>query len=321
MTESKLVSIVVPFLNEEANLPLLYDRLVAALGHGPERLEMLFVDDGSSDGSVPWLKARAAEDPRVKLLRLSRNFGHQLAITAGLDYAGGDAVIIMDADLQDPPEVTPELLAQWRNGFEIVYAVRRSREGETWIKKMLAAGFYRIFHRITKVNMPMNAGDFRLLDRRVVRAMRQVRETHRFMRGLTCWTGFAQTAVHYDRAARHSGVTKYPTWKSAQLAWDAITSFSGTPLRWVTGLGILIALLGVAKAVEIVVQKIVNPDGFVAGWTTTVCFVLVIGGLQLLCLGLIGQYVSRVFEETKKRPLYFVRETVGELNGPPDTGW
>ncbi|MCS6771402.1 MAG: glycosyltransferase family 2 protein [Kiritimatiellae bacterium] len=307
----KTVSVVVPFLNEEENLPVLYERVKSALSNVPEKWELVLVDDGSTDGSAAWATQKAAEDPRVKLVQLSRNFGHQIAITAGMDYATGDAVVIIDADLQDPPEVIPELLARWREGFEVVYAVRKSREGETWLKKFLAAAFYRIFYRMSRVKVPMDAGDFRLVDRKVVDALRNVRELHRFMRGLTCWVGFRQCAVYYERAARHAGVTKYPIWKSLNLAWDGFTSFSGAPLRWMTGIGLFFSLAGLLFALRVVLGKIFGWIDTVRGWTSLMAVVLVLGGIQLMCMGLLGQYVSRIFEETKKRPLYFVRSTVG----------
>ncbi len=301
------LTVVVPFLNEADNLPILYDRVSAVMATQPEAFELLLIDDGSTDGSPEWAEAKARTDPHVRLLRLSRNFGHQIAITAGLDHADGDAVVIMDADLQDPPEVIPDLLAKWREGFEVVYAVRRSREGETWMKKFLAASFYRVFHAMAKINVPMDAGDFRLVDRKVVQALRDVRELHRFMRGLTCWVGYRQGAVQYDRAARHAGTTKYPVLKSMRLAWDALISFSGTPLRWMTGLGGLVALIGAVYTIRLIVTKLQHPAALTPGWSTVVASVLILGGLQLLCLGLIGQYVSGVYEEVKKRPLYFLK--------------
>ncbi len=237
----KTVAIVVPFLNEEGNLPELYSRLSAVFEKVPEEVRFIFVDDGSTDGSVQWLEKIRQNDPRVGILQLSRNFGHQIAITAGMDHADADAVVIMDADLQDPPEAIADLLAKWREGFEVVYAVRKSREGETWLKKFLAASFYRMFHKLAKINVPMDAGDFRLVDRKVINALKEVRELHRFMRGLTCWVGFKQGAVYYDRAARKAGETKYPVWKSLKLAWDGITSFSAVPLQWMMNLGLIIA--------------------------------------------------------------------------------
>ncbi|MFH0878141.1 MAG: glycosyltransferase family 2 protein [Lentisphaerota bacterium] len=311
-TAGKKVTVVVPFLNEEENLPLLYDRLVKALEAQPEELELILVDDGSTDGSPRWAAEKARADKRVKLIRLSRNFGHQIAITAGLDCARGDAVVIIDADLQDPPEVIPSLLAKWREGFEVVYAVRSSREGETWLKKFLAASFYRMFRSMSNVQVPMDAGDFRLVDRKVADALKNVRELHRFMRGLTCWVGFNQVAVTYERAARHAGQTKYPVLKSLRLALDAVTSFSGAPLRWVTGMGLAIALAGVLMLISVIVNRYLHPQEYVAGWATLISLILFIGGIQLVCIGMLGQYISRIFEESKKRPLYFIKETVGE---------
>ena len=310
LTKIKL-SIVIPFLNESENLPILYRRLAEALAKYGEGLEMVFVDDGSSDGSARWVAEKAGEDQRVKLIKLSRNFGHQIAITAGLDYAGGEAVVIIDADLQDPPEVIPRLIEKWQEGFEVVYAVRERRAGETWVKKALAALFYRIFRRLVDFEIPINAGDFRLVDRKVVEALKKVRERHRFMRGLTSWVGFSHCAVIYKRDPRTAGVTKYPVWKSFVLAWDAVTSFSSSPLLWVTGLGVFIALLGVLEVISIIVSKLRNPGGMVAGWVTVMVSVLILGGIQLISLGIIGQYIGRIYEENKKRPLYFVQESIG----------
>jgi len=303
----KTVAIVVPFLNEEENLPELYRRVSAVFEKAPEDVRFVFVDDGSTDGSVQWLEKIRQNDPRVGILQLSRNFGHQIAITAGMDHADADAVVIMDADLQDPPEAIADLLAKWREGFEVVYAVRKSREGETWLKKFLAASFYRTFHKLAKVNVPMDAGDFRLVDRKVVDALKEVRELHRFMRGLTCWVGFKQGAVYYDRAARKAGETKYPVWKSLRLAFDAITSFSAAPLRWMTGLGGLIAFSGFIQGIRVIIGRVMHPESFEPGWATVVALILFLTGVQLLCLGLVGQYVSRIFEESKKRPLYFLK--------------
>lgn len=311
MPTPRKVVVVVPFLNEAENLPLLCERLFAAVAGEPETFEALLVDDGSTDGAAAWAAARAAQDPRVKLLRLSRNFGHQLAITAGMDHAGGDAVVIMDADLQDPPEVIPDLLRSWRAGHEIVYAVRTSRSGESWTKRFLAATFYKTFRRMANVDVPLDAGDFRLVDRKVIDALTQVRELHRFVRGLTCWVGFSQAAVRYERAPRHAGVTKYPVWKSMRLAWDAITSFSSTPLRWMTSIGLLVSLAGLAQAVRVVVDRLLYPGTMERGWASLAAITLFLGGVQLISLGLIGQYVGRIFEESKKRPLYFVKEKVG----------
>ena len=312
------IVVVVPFLDEEQNLPVLYERLRTVLDREQQAFEVLFVDDGSTDGSAPWVSSCAARDPRVKLLRLSRNFGHQLAITAGMDHADGDAVVIMDADLQDPPEIIPDLLRRWREGHEIVYAVRTSRRGESWLKRFLAATFYKTFRRMANVDVPLDAGDFRLVDRKVIEALTHVRELHRFVRGLTCWVGFSQSAVHYERAPRHTGVTKYPFWKLMRLAWDGITSFSSTPLRWMTVIGLIVSLAGLLQAFRVVVGRLLYPDTMDRGWASLAAIMLVLGGVQLLSLGLIGQYVGRIFEESKKRPLYFVKEKVGRFPGTPE---
>jgi len=304
---SKIVTVVTPFLNEEESLPELYRRLAAVFQAQPETAEFLFIDDGSTDRSVAVLKDFQQKDSRVRLLRLSRNFGHQIAITAGLDHASGDAVVIIDADLQDPPEVISDLLSKWREGADVVFAVRRSRAGETWLKKALAASFYRIFRSLAKVDVPMNTGDFRLLGRPAVEAMKQVRETHRFMRGLSCWIGYSQASVLYDRDPRYAGVTKYPVWKSAKLAWDGITSFSSNPLQWMMNLGLLIAAVSAILAFRIIWQKLTGQDGLISGWASLAVLVLFLGGVQLSAIGLLGQYISRIFDETKKRPLYFLR--------------
>lgn len=303
----KSIAVIVPFLNEEETIPEMYRRLDAVFAGMPEQGTFLFVDDGSTDSSVAWLHHQAKSDPRVRVIELSRNFGHQIAITAGMDHSDADATVIIDCDLQDPPEVIADLAAKWREGCDVVYAVRDSREGETWLKKLLAAAFYQIFQRLVKVPIPANTGDFRLVDRKVVDALREVRELHRFMRGLTCWVGYRQCAVHYKRAARHAGATKYPVWKSLRLAFDAVTSFSAAPLRWMMGLGALVAFLGGVVVVSIIWNKIFHPETMVQGWATILAVILILGGLQLVCLGLMGQYISRIFEETKRRPLYFLK--------------
>ncbi len=307
MSSPKKITIVVPFLNEKENLPVLLERVAGVFAERTEDWELLLVDDGSTDGSAEWAVAQAQANRHVRVVRLSRNFGHQLAITAGLDRSDGDAVVVMDADLQDPPETIGPLIDKWREGYEVIYAVRRSRAGETWSKKFLAAGFYRVFRRLAKVNIPMDAGDFRLVDRCVVDALREMRELHRFMRGLTCWVGFRQASVAYDRAARFAGETKYPVWKSARLAFDAITSFSASPLRWIAVLGVGICLLAVLWVLIVIVQAVVRPDTLQRGWASIVAAIVFLSGIQLVSIGLLGQYVSRIFEEGKRRPLYLVR--------------
>ena len=301
------VTVVVPFLNEKECLPELVARVGRVFEGREEKWELLLVDDGSTDGSAEWAVGKAREDGKVRVVRLSRNFGHQFAITAGLDRADGDAVVVMDADLQDPPEVIPELLEAWGKGADVVYAVRRSRAGETWTKKFLAAAFYRVFRKMSKVDAPMDAGDFRLVDRKVVDALKEVRELHRFMRGLTCWVGFEQAAVEYDRAARLAGETKYPVWKSARLAVDAITSFSGSPLRWIAGIGMAVCVVAALWGVWVIASKVLGIGEAERGWSSLMAALFFLSGVQLLALGMLGQYVSRIFEEGKHRPLYLVK--------------
>lgn len=306
MNQPKTITIVVPFLNEKDNLPVLLERVQGVFAARNENWELLLVDDGSTDGSAEWALEQAQQNSHVRVLRLSRNFGHQLAITAGLDRADGDAVVVMDADLQDPPETIGPMIDKWREGYEVVYAIRRSRAGETWLKKFLAAGFYRVFRRLAKVNVPMDAGDFRLVDRVVVDAVKEMRELHRFMRGLTCWVGYRQASVEYDRAARFAGETKYPVWKSARLAFDAITSFSASPLRWIAVLGIGICGVAALWVLYVMLQALLNPGAMEKGWASIIAVMVFLGGVQLIGLGMLGQYVSRIFEEGKHRPLYLV---------------
>lgn len=306
----RTLEVVVPFLDEEENLPLLYQRLESALQTVPVAWRLLLVDDGSTDQSPAWAATMAREDPRVRLLRLSRNFGHQVAITAGIDRSDADAIVIMDADLQDPPEVIPDLVVQWLAGNDVVYAVRRSREGEGLTKRLLAAAFYRVFRRLTSLDVPQDSGDFRLLDRRVVLALRELREVHRYVRGLTSWVGFTQARVDYDRAPRHSGSTKYPVLRSLRLAFDAITSFSGAPLRWMMSLGLIVAIVGFLLSLRIVMAALLSPERLQPGWASITALLLLLSGTQILCTGFLGQYVARIFEESKRRPLYVVREFV-----------
>lgn len=307
MSSPKKITIVVPFLNEKETLPVLLERVTAVFAGRAEDWELLLVDDGSTDGSAEWAVEQAKQNRHVRVLRLSRNFGHQLAITAGLDRADGDAVVVMDADLQDPPETIAAMIDKWREGNEVVYAIRRSRAGDSWMKKFLAASFYRVFRRLAKVNVPMDAGDFRLVDRCVVDALKEMRELHRFMRGLTCWVGYRQAAVEYDRAARLAGETKYPVWKSARLAFDAITSFSASPLRWIAVLGLGVCLVAVLWVLYVMALAMLRPESLEKGWASLIAVMVFLGGVQLLSIGMLGQYVSRIFEEGKKRPLYLVR--------------
>jgi dolichol-phosphate mannosyltransferase len=272
-----------------------------------EPWELLLIDDGSRDGSTDAIRALGLEDPRVRPVLFSRNFGHQIALTAGLDYSRGQAVVVMDTDLQDPPELIAELVAKWREGFEVVYAVRTEREGESWFKKATASLFYRLINRITDVDIPLDTGDFRLLDRKVVEVVKQMRERHRFPRAMVAWVGFRQTGVPYKRAARSSGVTKYPLRKMLRLAINAVTGFSYFPLQLATYFGFICAGLS-AVAIPLVVLIRLSGRSALLGQATTLIAVLFLGGVQLISLGILGEYVGRLYDEAKGRPLYVLRE-------------
>lgn len=304
------LSVVVPIYNEEENIPELCRRLVATLEGAVRSFELVLVDDGSRDRSWALIAELASRDARVKGLRFSRNFGHQMAFTAGLDHATGEAVVIMDADLQDPPELVPELLARWRDGFEVVYAVRSARAGETAFKRFTAAAFYRLLQRITQVDIPVDTGDFRLMGRRAVAAFRRLPERHRFTRGLVSWLGFPQTGVPYARAARRAGVTKFGLRRMLRFATDAITSFSSLPLQLASWLGA--AACGGA-AVWLVLALLGGGEGLRAALLPVALVML--AGVQLLAIGLLGTYVGRILDEVKGRPLYLVQETTSNLAG------
>ncbi len=300
-------SIVAPVLNEVENLPEFYRRVKEVMESTHEPWELVLVDDGSTDGSTERIRALGQEDKHVRPVIFARNFGHQIAITAGWDYARGDAVVIMDADLQDPPEVITELIAKWRQGYEVVYAVRAEREGETRFKKWTAAMFYRIVHRITDVKIPVDTGDFRLMDRKVVDVLKTMRERYRFPRGMSAWVGFRQVGVPYKRAARFAGVTKYPMKKMIQLALNAITGFSYFPLQLATYFGFASAGLAIVAIPVVVIMRLIWNGAFL-GQATTLIAVLFLGGVQLISLGVLGEYLGRIYDEVKGRPLYIVRE-------------
>lgn len=305
-------SVVVPIYNEEKIIPKLYERMTEVMEGLGEPYEVIAVNDGSQDDSLQLLHALHREDERIKVINFSRNFGHQTAITAGIDYANGDAVVVIDADLQDPPEVIADLVEKWREGYEVVYAVRSEREGETWFKEFTAKAFYRLIRRITNVDIPVDTGDFRLMDRKVVETLRGMRERHRFMRGMSSWIGFKQTGVEYRRQARAAGETKYPVGKMLKFALDGITSFSYFPLQVATYLGFAIAAVSALFIVFVVVARLVGPpDLFFKGQATTLVTVLFLGSVQLISLGILGEYVGRVYEESKGRPLYIVSNTFG----------
>lgn len=303
------LSVVIPVFNEEENLPELYRRLTSVLGGAVSSWEILFVDDGSRDRSWEIIRGLVEADPHVRGLRFSRNFGHQMAFAAGLDHARGHAVVIMDADLQDPPELIPELLAKHREGFEVVYAVRTARHGETFFKRLTARLFYRLLARITSVAIPLDTGDFRLMGRRAVEAFRRLPERHRFTRGLVAWLGFPQTGVPYERAPRHAGTTKYPLRKMLRFAADAITSFSHVPLQLATWLGFLVSGFAFFYILVVIALKFAGISW--PGYTSLMAAILFLGGVQLVMVGLLGEYVGRIYDEVKRRPLYLVAEEAG----------
>jgi dolichol-phosphate mannosyltransferase len=318
--EGPVLSLVLPIYNEEAIIPELDRRLrafLADVGSGVgDAWEVIFVNDGSKDRSPAMLKELAVAEPRYKVLSLSRNFGHQMAITAGLDRASGDAVVVMDADLQDPPEVVRQMVARWREGFDVVFGVRSRRHGETAFKKLTAAIFYRLLRgMLGDVSIPVDAGDFRLMSRPVVLTLRALRERHRFVRGLVWWVGFRQTSVSYERPARFAGETKYPLRRMLRFAIDGITSFSTVPLRMATWLGVLAGLVALGGVGWALYSKFFG--GVVRGWTTLMILVGLGSSAQLLMTGILGEYVGRIYEEVKRRPLYVVDS---EINLPATEG-
>ncbi len=307
-------SFVIPVLDERATLPALYERLadVMAALDGPS--EVVLVDDGSTDGSYQLILELHARDPRIKAIRLSRNFGHQLAITAGLEQARGRAVIIMDADLQDPPEVALELARKWREGYDVVYAVREARDGESRVKRSTAKWFYRFMGRVGEVEIPPDAGDFRLVDRRALETVLAMPEHHRYLRGLFAWVGYDQTGVHYHRAARHGGETKFPLRKMLAFAADGIVSFSMAPLRVALTGGFLVSIASILLGFTAIVLKLT--DVYAApGWASIVVGIALLGGVQLVVLGVIGEYVARIHDEVKRRPLFVIRDAIGLDDG------
>ncbi len=305
------VSLVLPVYNEEHVLNELVRRLSLLLGELDRsgKWEVIFVNDGSVDRSRELIEAACREEPRFKLINLSRNFGHQIAITAGIDRADGDAVVIMDSDLQDPPEVIAEMLERHTQGYDVVYAVRRRRHGEGWFKRASAALFYRMLKRLVGVDIPMDTGDFRLMSRRAVLALRGLREANRFVRGLVAWIGFRQTAVHYDRSARFAGDTHYPLHKMLRFASDGVVSFSTLPLRLATFLGVLSGV-GAAGVALWVIIAVMSGAYAVPGWATIMLAVSLAASAQLLMIGILGEYLGRVYDEVKRRPLYLVDQTV-----------
>ncbi|MEM8532611.1 MAG: glycosyltransferase family 2 protein [Chloroflexota bacterium] len=316
-TDRPTFSVVAPVYNEEALIAEFCERVIAVMESLNEPFEIVLINDGSRDRSLEIMREIHETEPRVKVVNFSKNFSHQIAITAGIDYARGQAVTVIDSDLQDPPEVIPQLIDKWREGFQVVYAIRGEREGETAFKKATATIFYRLIRRITNVDIPVDTGDFRLMDRKVVDSLKSMREHHRFMRGLSVWVGFKQTGVTYKRDARKAGETKYPLRKMLRFALDGITSFSYLPLQLATYFGFIVAALSMVFLLVVIVLRSINA-GEVApeqaaffGQASTLATVLFLGSVQLIFLGIIGEYLGRIYDEVKRRPLYIVAESLG----------
>jgi len=307
-----VLSVVVPLYNEEGNVAPLLERVGALTDRlaGAFDFEIVLVNDGSTDGTLAAIRGQMRRRPHIVLVNLSRNFGHQLAATAGIEIARGDAVILMDGDLQDPPELVDAFVRKWREGYDVVYAVRRSRQGESRFKVVTARAFYRIIKRLTKVAIPLDTGDFRLMSRRVVEVLRRSPERHRFLRGMVSWVGFNQVAVEYDRDVRHTGKTKYPLPKMIRFAMDGITSFSDIPLRFASYFGFAVSAIAFVYALIVIAFKLfsLKPPGYTPGWASTIVAVLFLGGVQLMSLGILGEYLGRVYDEVKGRPLYLISD-------------
>lgn len=315
--DTQTLSIVVPVCNEQDVLPEFHRRVADVLARLGMRAEIVYVNDGSTDSTLSVMERLRSADPRVGIIDLSRNFGKEIALTAGLDHARGDAIVVIDADLQDPPELIPELVRGWRDGHDVVYAQRISREGESALKKSTAYLFYRLIHAVSRVNVPPNTGDFRLLSRRALDAVLQLREQHRFMKGLFAWVGYSQTAIPYHRDARTAGETKWNYLKLWEFALDGITSFTTVPLKVATYLGLVISLFAFVYGGWIIVKTVAFGDP-VAGYPSLIVVVLFLGGVQLACLGIIGEYLARLSDESKGRPLYFLKGlALADFNVPP----
>ncbi len=309
------VSVIIPIYDEEESLPTLAERLSSTLESTGESWEVIFINDGSTDDSKEIIRRLHERDPRFKSVAFSRNFGHQVAISCGLDYARGRAVIAMDGDLQDPPELLPDLLTRWRDGYEVVYAVRQERK-ENIFKRVAYKGFYWLMKKISYLDIPLDSGDFSLMDRKVVDLLRDMPERNRFIRGLRSWVGFRQTGYEYERGARYAGRSKYDLARLMRLAFDGLVSYSFVPLRLVSNVGLFVSVSALVFMVYLLVSRL-SGDQIIQGWTSTVVIVLFLGGIQLLALGIIGEYLGRVFEEVKGRPRYVVGEVVGLSRQPP----
>jgi len=295
--------------NEEAVVSETYRRLTGVMEKTGYSYEIVFVNDGSRDNTAKMLNEICDSDKRVKLVDFSRNFGHQIAITAGMDYSAGQCVVVIDGDLQDPPELIPEMIEKWKSGFDVVYGKRISRKGETFFKKFTAAAFYRFLRSMTDVNIPVDTGDFRLIDRKVCDALKQVRERNRYVRGLISWLGFKQTAIEFEREERFAGETKYPLKKMLKLALDGITTFSYKPLKLASYIGTLISLGSFVYLIYVLIQRIFFPETVQPGWASILAVSLFFNGITLLMLGIIGEYIGRIYDEVKERPLYIIKNT------------
>lgn len=303
----KLISYIFPIYNEDGNITLLYDTMASLLDkHSNYQYEIIFINDGSRDASLEMLTELQKKDSRIAVIDFARNFGHQLAVTAGIDYAHGDAAIIMDSDMQDPPSVSFELLDKWEEGYEVVYAQRRSRK-DTFLKKLTADMYYRVLHGLADIDIPRNTGDFRLIDRKVIDQMKAMPEHNRFLRGMVSWIGFRQTAVQFDRDERHSGETGYPLKKMIKFAADGIMGFSSAPLKLIASTGYFFALLAFFGILYVLCVKLFTPEVAVEGWAFIVIAILMIGGIQLIMLGVLGSYIGRIYTEAQNRPLYIIK--------------
>lgn len=312
MTAKPTISILSPVYNEESVLPELYRRVKGVMEQIGEPWELILVNDGSRDRSAEIIAQLHQQDERVKGLSFSRNFGFQVAVTAGLDHAQGQVVILTDADLQDPPELFPAMIAKWREGYDVVYGVRASREGETWFKLVTAGLFYRLIYRITDINIPLDTGDFRLMNRRVVQAIRKMPERNRFLRGMVPWVGYKQIGIPYQRQARFAGESKFSSVrKMLPFALDAITSFSYFPLQLATYLGFVMAIISAVAILAVIVLRLIGPHPALTGQATTLVTVLFLGSIQLISLGIIGEYLGRIYDEVKGRPLYLIDQSWG----------
>jgi glycosyltransferase involved in cell wall biosynthesis len=309
--QKPMFSIVAPIYNESRSIPEFYERVRKTMDATGEPWELVLVNDGSRDESLELMRELNAKDPRVKLIDFARNFGHQIAVTAGMDFASGDAVIIIDSDLQDPPETILKLIEKWQQGYEVVYAVRNKRPGETWFKLLTAKLFYRMIYRITDVNIPLDTGDFRLMDRRVVDAVSSMREHNRFIRGMTSWVGFRQTGVLYDRDVRRFGTTNYPLRKMIKLAWDAITGFSYYPLQTAIYASLVLFVLSVLGIPVVAFLRLATGKLLFEGQATAIVVVLLVGSFQFLFFFVMGQYIARTYDEVRGRPLYIVADSFG----------